>query len=360
MFHYFLQLNFATILISFFMLIFVNANPVFHRKTIRMFSIATILVLCLVLFDSIEYWCSTLPYRTYTRIIASIIGYTIRPTNLFLIITLSCGERVSKSFKRLISLPMILNTLIVSTALFSPICFSYTSNNEFVRGPLGYSTFIVAGFYFILLVILTKKFYQTENTSELLIAIFIAISNTLSVILESFFHYDGLINFTGAVSIAFYYMYLTTQQFKRDPLTHALNRRYFYLDAAHFMENHSLSAVISIDMNNLKIINDKYGHAAGDQALCNIVSCIQELLPKGCHLYRTGGDEFMILCLRISREDVASLIQTIQKKLSEIHYICAIGFATPATDLNFEQICSLADAAMYANKKQLKRNQIIR
>lgn len=41
MFHYFLQLNFSTILISFFMLIFVNVNPVFQRKVIRLFSIMT-------------------------------------------------------------------------------------------------------------------------------------------------------------------------------------------------------------------------------------------------------------------------------------------------------------------------------
>lgn len=54
MFHYFLQLNFATILISFFMLIFVNVNPVFQRKVIRLFSIAISSVLCLVIVDSIE------------------------------------------------------------------------------------------------------------------------------------------------------------------------------------------------------------------------------------------------------------------------------------------------------------------
>ena len=51
MFHYFLQLNFATILISFFMLIFVNVNPVFQRKVIRLFSIAISSVLCLVIVD---------------------------------------------------------------------------------------------------------------------------------------------------------------------------------------------------------------------------------------------------------------------------------------------------------------------
>lgn len=68
MFHYFLQLNFATILISFFMLIFVNVNPVFQRKVIRLFSIAISTVLCLVIVDSIEYWCATLPYPTMLRV----------------------------------------------------------------------------------------------------------------------------------------------------------------------------------------------------------------------------------------------------------------------------------------------------
>ena len=54
MFHYFLQLNFATILISSFMLIFVNVNPVFQRKVIWLFSIAISSVLCLVVVDSID------------------------------------------------------------------------------------------------------------------------------------------------------------------------------------------------------------------------------------------------------------------------------------------------------------------
>lgn len=360
MFHYFLQLNFATILISFFMLVFVNANPVFQRKVIRMFSIAISLILCLVVVDSIEYWCATLPYPTTLRVVVSILGYALRPTNICFVIILSCGDRVSQKFKKLIAAPVILNALVVATALFSGICFSYTEKNEFVRGPLGYSTFVVSGMYLVLLVILTNKFYKTEHTYESLIAIFIAVANTIAVIMEAFFHYDGLINVTGAVSIAFYYMYLTTQQFKRDPLTHALNRRYFYLDADHLMENKCLSAVISIDLNNLKTLNDEMGHAAGDTALCTIVSCIQNILPKGCHLYRTGGDEFMILCSHFSKQEVPSLIAHIRKDLAKTPYCCAIGFATPDSDEDFEQICSVADAAMYANKKELKSEDEIR
>ena len=267
---------------------------------------------------------------------------------------------MSQKFKKFIALPGILNTLIAPTALFSGVCFSYSDKNEFVRGPLGYSAFAASGFYLILLVILTNKLYKMEHTYESLIAIFIAVTNTIAVILEAFFRYDGLINTTGAVSIAFYYMYLTTQQFKRDPLTRALNRRYFYLDADHLMESKCLTAVISIDLNDLKRLNDENGHAAGDTALCTIVACIQNILPRGCHLYRTGGDEFMILCSRVSKDDVPALIDHMRRELSKTLYCCAIGFATPDADEDFEHICSIADAAMYANKKQLKGEDTIR
>ncbi len=126
------------------------------------------------------------------------------------------------------------------------------------------------------------------------------------------------------------------------------------------MESKSLTAVISIDLNNLKTINDHNGHAAGDTALCTIVSCIQNILPKGCHLYRTGGDEFMILCSHCSKEEIPSLIAHIRKDLAKTPYSCAIGFATPDADLDFEQICSVADSAMYANKKELKSGDEIR
>lgn len=157
------------------------------------------------------------------------------------------------------------------------------------------------------LVILTNKLYKTEHTYESLIAVFIAVTNTIAAILE----------------------------------------------ADHLMESKCLTAVISIDLNNLKRLNDENGHAAGDTALCTIVACIQNILPRGCHLYRTGGDEFMILCSQVSKDDVPALIDHMRRELSKTPYCCAIDFATPDADEDFEHICSIADAAMYANKKQL-------
>ncbi len=56
-------------------------------------------------------------------------------------------------------------------------------------------------------------------------------------------------------------------------------------------------------------------HAAGDTALCTIVACIQKYTAEGCHLYRTGGDEFMILCSRVSKDDVPALIDHMRGSL---------------------------------------------
>ena len=50
----------------------------------------------------------------------------------------------------------------------------------------------------------------------------------------------------------------------------------------------------------------------------------------------------------------------IRKDLEKTPYSCAIGFATPDADLDFKQICSVADAAMYENKKKLKSEDEIR
>lgn len=119
----------------------------------------------------------------------------------------------------------------------------------------------------------------------------------ISTAMESVWGYDGVINTTGAVALVFYYLYLNTQQFKRDPMTNALNRRCFYLDAEKNMAG--LSAVMSIDLNNLKQLNDGYGHAKGDEA---------------------------------------------------------IGMAYNECQEDFDKLCSLADKAMYEDKFQMKQN----
>lgn len=220
MLHYLLQINYSTIVVIIFMLLFLSTNHFFDKKIISLFMLATMSLLILLIVDSIEYWTASFTYPTMLRVWMSAIGYSIRPSIIFIIILMLGRNYNIKGF--LMAIPLFINTAVSFSALFCDVSFSYSSSNEFVRGPLGYTPFVISGAYLIILVIFTIRIYHNKNNTESLIAIAVALCSGISTYAESVAGYDGVINSTGAISIVFYYLYLNTQQFKRDPLTNTL------------------------------------------------------------------------------------------------------------------------------------------
>ena len=242
--------------------------------------------------------------------------------------------------------------MIAFSAFFTDIAYSYTTENKFVRGPIGYFAFVTSGFYEIILLLYTINLYKSTTRSETVISVVIMLTFIVSTVMESMWHFEGVINTSGMVALTFYYLYLNTQQFKRDAMTNALNRRCFFMDAEKRMTN--LSAVLSIDLNDLKMWNDKYGHAKGDDAICTMVQCVNSVMPENCFLYRVGGDEFMILCFNQELSTVEKLRNQIREKISKTSYSCAIGVAYNDGKSDFNDICSRADKSMYEDKKRMK------
>lgn len=356
MLHYFVQLNFASVMILFCLLIFLNTNNIFDRKIVRMFSIASVMVLVLIIVDSVEAWCATLSHPMVLRIWMSAIGYSVRPVIIFMVIVfLKKGDWKHKYWWML---PLIINTIVCFSALFTDITFTYDANNQFIRGPLGICPFVTSGIYLVFLMVSSIRFYKNGSRMESMITIVMTVFTTVSVFLESVLHYDGMINTAGSILIVFYYLYFVTQRFKRDPLTDAFNRRSFYSDAES--REKEITAVVSLDLNNLKEINDHGGHDQGDIAIQTLAKVAQKELLSDCYLYRTGGDEFMILCFQEKRSDITAMIERIRASLGKTIYQCAIGVAYTNEYDNFDTICKIADRAMYANKKLLKNGGTIR
>ena len=350
MLHYLIQLNYATIILILCLLIFIITNDYFDKKVRLLFLLSCNMLLGLVLADSVEYWTSQTPRRQVLRVWMSAIGYSLRPAIIFVVILLLLRGKIRK--RMWLSVPLIFNALIAFSALFTDIAFSYTPDNEFVRGPLWSFAFITSGFYAVVLLICTVGLYRSIHFSETLISIIVVCMFVISTAMESVWKYDGTINATGAVSLVFYYLYLNTQQFKRDPMTNTLNRRCFFLDAEKNMAG--LSAVMSIDLNNLKQLNDGYGHAKGDEAICALSRSIENVLPKNCFLYRTGGDEFMVLCFHKEENIVRQLLLDMKAEFSKTPYSCAIGMAYKDSSMSFDSLCSRADKEMYEDKFRMK------
>jgi diguanylate cyclase (GGDEF)-like protein len=113
-----------------------------------------------------------------------------------------------------------------------------------------------------------------------------------------------------------------------------------------------------VDMNNLKKINDTYGHTAGDNAIIEIARTLSKhFVDAEC--YRIGGDEFCIIAEGIQEKQIQEACDKVQTELNEksrnlaYDVIIAMGYSKVEQG-NLDECYNKADALMYENKKKLK------
>jgi diguanylate cyclase (GGDEF)-like protein len=150
----------------------------------------------------------------------------------------------------------------------------------------------------------------------------------------------------------------------RDPLTALYNRRALDVRAPRLLEDVSSAnpgALLLIDIDNFKLVNDQYGHTAGDRLLVALSEMIRTLLPDGALAARLGGDEFIILLSQASAERIETLGSALRERF---YQLSSQTFATPAAvtlsigaNLFDQPPASLAalieqsDAALYESKR---------
>ncbi len=100
-----------------------------------------------------------------------------------------------------------------------------------------------------------------------------------------------------------------------DPLTGVYNRRYYEEQLSRLSKEFSIAM---LDVDDFKNINDTYGHKAGDDSLCNIVTTISSLLVEDDSLIRYGGDEFLILFQHMNKTGFIQKLESIRKAVENI------------------------------------------
>lgn len=127
-------------------------------------------------------------------------------------------------------------------------------------------------------------------------------------------------------------------------------------------KNKMSAAVLVVDINKFKEINDTYGHIAGDEVLKKFAKKVSRTLNSNDILMRTGGDEFLILLSNISsNDDIDSEIYKIKELLrnkwtinnKSIEVAVSIGFAVYPNDaVDIDELIHHADLMMYEEKKK--------
>lgn len=165
--------------------------------------------------------------------------------------------------------------------------------------------------------------------------------------------------------------YFTSTLLRRRDLVQRLNSLSYHDQLTGALNRHALTeqygdlpmnsvGVIYCDITGLKAVNDSKGHKAGDQLICHCYALLQSAVDT-CTVYRTGGDEFVVLCPNCSESDFQSRLRALQDKIHQDQHHIAVGYIWSDTHpLNLEKLIAQADEVMYQDKRDYYRTNIYR
>jgi diguanylate cyclase (GGDEF)-like protein len=156
-----------------------------------------------------------------------------------------------------------------------------------------------------------------------------------------------------------------------DPLTGLINRRGFFLETARVArrqaENPQLAAVMLVDLDNFKSINDRFGHAIGDKVLQIFAETAVQSVRPSDFVGRLGGEEFAAVLHNIGRERAMVIAERMRSAFAEATSTvsgCAIGATASVgmvfsdrADFDASELLVQADKALYEAKER-GRNRV--
>ena len=345
--------NFAPVVSILILFAFIKTNVSFSDNINRVFTLVCGAALLLVVSDSTRFVTARMTHPGFLRYFSKCVGYILRCLIIYLITLIAKRKKTKHLF--VCSIPLLV-CILISTINFLPfgrgLLFTVDENNVFHRGYLGFTPHFICVLYSIQLIYYSfKKFSHYRH--EPFVVIMIEVAAFTAMIVEILYDFDFILCHVLISSIIFYYFFLLTQVYKRDTLTSFFNRRCFYLTLNH-QHNRSM-ILLSMDLNNLKLLNDTYGHAEGDKALITVSKEMLRAFGRYAKLYRTVGDEFMAIFRKRNISEVINLVSLFPDNLKKTDYRVACGFAPYMPGDDIDKIISLCDERMYADKERLKK-----
>jgi diguanylate cyclase (GGDEF)-like protein/PAS domain S-box-containing protein len=156
-----------------------------------------------------------------------------------------------------------------------------------------------------------------------------------------------------------------------DAMTGLSNRSSFterVMQALARRERNRMVAVLFIDLDHFKVVNDSLGHALGDELVVTVAQRLRGAIRPGDVIARFGGDEFVVMCENISGAEavaalaerlLAAVAEPISLTTDEVFVTASIGIAVSDDDATAETLLRHADAAMYQAKSDGRARAIV-
>ena len=275
---------------------------------------------------------TTYPGGRILNIISSAVSFLSLPASGFLWLLYSdyMLHRNVRTLKRrlyLYSIPIAICVLATGISYFNGWAFTVSPENVYSRGKLFMLVLALSLFYLVCASFLALQKAKTaqskaEKREYYLIAAF-PIPPFAGAIVQYMFYGVSLIPICAVFSLLMIFINIQNRQISTDALTGINNRRRMnrHLESRTAMlQNGAQLYAIILDVDHFKGINDTFGHAAGDAALVQAADILKAACSgKSDFLARMGGDEFIILLQRDSREGVAEVMADINRRVDEFN-----------------------------------------
>jgi diguanylate cyclase (GGDEF)-like protein len=154
-----------------------------------------------------------------------------------------------------------------------------------------------------------------------------------------------------------------------DNMTGLFNRTALTEHTAEYEDmiaNSSPLGIIQFDVNNLKSVNDNLGHEMGDKLISTAANGLKESFRDNCRIYRTGGDEFLVIISntppQLTYEKGIKILKEYCDSFNnqpnpDFSLVIAHGFVEVKKSMPLSDAIDIADSLMYQNKRELKEKQ---
>ena len=320
----------------------------------------TIAVIVLLLAEALltkigEYAGKSDALSLFSAILIALI-YSIYPIILILVMRITSNREFSKKKLLILFIPEILSMPIYFSSQWTRIVFFYDETNTYVAGPLNRLPYFIFGLYTVIFLVHNLFYFKRYSRNNRFVTYFIIFGAIFGVGFYMALDFTSDYSALFAAAIVLYYLCIYIHMSKIDPLTSLPNRQSYYNDIKTYGDK--ITGVVSVDMNELKYINDHHGHEAGDEALKAVSHALWENCGKGGAVYRVGGDEFVIFYINTSEGDIKANIDVMKIKVEKKGYVCAFGYSMKGKQESVDAVLSKADAKMYIDKEETKKKML--
>lgn len=145
-----------------------------------------------------------------------------------------------------------------------------------------------------------------------------------------------------------------------DSMTDLYNRHYFQIEIKRIQESRLFPvSIVSVDVDGLKLVNDHFGHDAGDEIILKTARLLRESFRNEDIIARLGGDEFVVLLPETNEAEASEIIARLNnniRKMNDGSFSLSIGAATGQKDCSLSYLMYQADESMYADKAAHRRD----